>query len=180
MGSRRVSRARVASRNFLLTASVACGSLERGGVGLHADPLSLIVSDGAASLGKFEKGNQYRFKPGKSGNPGGRPKNVTMEDIALRLLDEQVAGLDGTSMEKLELLTRVVIDKAIRDRDVATISLLMKRLWPEVNKHELSGTVGIEQQVADAAAEFDRLMGRTNAEREPVDDERTDPHRTLN
>ncbi len=120
---------------------------------------SLINSGERTGLPKFEKGNPYRFKPGVSGNPKGRPKNKTLEEIVLGVLDETVAGPEGGEVSKMEILSRVVVDKAIRDRDIATIALLAKRIWPEVNRHEVSGSLGLEQQVHDAAKELDRLLG---------------------
>ena len=125
---------------------------------------------------KFQKGNTFGFKPGVSGNPKGRPKQKTLGEDIISVMGETVAGADGTEVRKQEIIARIVIDKAIRDRDLATINLLMKRLWPEVNHHEVSGSLGIEQQVHDAAKELDRLLGINS---EGNDAARPDPDHSL-
>jgi len=129
-------------------------------------------STGAAKLMGFEKGNKYRFKPGESGNPSGRPKGKTFEESIRDILGEEVEGAGGESVSKLEILSRVVMDKAIRDRDISTISLLAKRLWPEVRQHEVSGSVDLHKQIEDAAQELDRILGiNGNGEQASGDDE---------
>lgn len=108
---------------------------------------------------KFENGNTFGFKPGKSGNPAGRPKQKTFDEQMRDVLGETVVGPDGAEVTKSEIIARILTDKAIRERDLPTITLLAKRIWPEVNRHELSGSVGLEQQIADSAKELDRLLG---------------------
>ncbi len=135
---------------------------------------SLLNSEDAARLPKFEKGNPYRFKSGVSGNPKGRPKNKTLEEIILSVLGEMVSVPEGGLVSKMEILSRVVVDKAIRDRDISSIALLAKRLWPEVNHHEVSGSIEIEQQLHDAADELNRLLG-INEDEESAESATTHP-----
>ena len=123
----------------------------------------------------FEKGNKYRFKPGESGNPAGRPKGKTLEQSIKDILGEEVVGPDGDAVSKLEILSRVVMDKAIHDRDIATISLLAKRLWPEVRQHEVSADVLLAQEIEDAAHRLDRILGINGEERTSDNNDDTEP-----
>lgn len=107
----------------------------------------------------FEKGNDYRFKPGQSGNAAGRPKEPTLGEHVLNVLNNETVKVNGIDTAKMEAVARILVEKAIRDQDLPTITLLAKRIWPEVNHHELSGSVGLEQQIADSAKELDRLLG---------------------
>ena len=118
----------------------------------------------------FEKGNKYRFKPGQSGNPAGKKPGKTLEESIRDILGQEVEGPDGEAVSKMQILSRVVMDKAIRDRVIATISLLAKRLWPEVKQHELSGSVNLNQQIEDAAHELDRIL-KINGEKEQASDD---------
>ena len=54
----------------------ANSSAEKNSAPLH--------NSGRASDGKFKPGHPYRFKPGQSGNPKGRPKNVRFLTERLR------------------------------------------------------------------------------------------------
>ena len=40
------------------------------------------------TAGRFAKGNQHRFRPGQSGNPGGRPKKDIASEIVQRVFEE--------------------------------------------------------------------------------------------
>lgn len=115
--------------------------------------------------------NLKPWKPGQSGNPKGRPKQKSIETVMREILREEFVGPDGETTTKLEVLARVMWDKVIRDRDIATINLLLKRLWPEVRQHEVSGSVSLEQQIQDAARELDKILGIDQEEKRPGDDD---------
>ncbi len=110
-------------------------------------------------MGRGRIENLKPWKPGQSGNPKGRPKQKSIETVMREILGEEYVGPDGEKTTKLEVLAKIMWSKVIQDRDIATITLLLKRLWPEVRQHEVSGTVSLEQQIADAARELDRRLG---------------------
>jgi hypothetical protein len=107
----------------------------------------------------FQPGNTHgvttRFKPGTSGNPGGRPRGLSA--IAHAQLEEAAAGGDQT---KAEEIVRKLIDMAVGG-NVQAMKLVLEREWPAPNRHEIAGADGeaIRLQVEEAAREFDRLLG---------------------
>jgi len=81
-----------------------------------------------------------KWKPGQSGNPGGRPKKRTLADEVIKTLEAHIAGADG--VDRLEVLARVVVQEAIEKRNTAVLKLLMDRLWPASTKVEVIGESG--------------------------------------
>lgn len=61
------------------------------------------------------------FKPGQSGNPGGRPKKLT------RILDEVLDKKDKSGKTQAEKLVQAVVARAIKKSD-----LLVKEVWERV------------------------------------------------
>ena len=79
-------------------------------------------------MNRFEKGNRageaHHFRPGVSGNPGGRPKNMTT--YARKVAKESV---DGGEITKAEALVRKLYEVALGG-NVEAIRLLLERQWP--------------------------------------------------
>ena len=75
----------------------------------------------------------WHFKPGQSGNPAGRPKLRTFEELVREVLAEKIGDHD-----KFEILARVVVDEAIQNRNIQVIKILCERLWPVSNVLELA------------------------------------------
>jgi len=111
-------------------------------------------------------GAETRFKPGQSGNPGGRPKGLAT--IARAVLAEATAEGD---MTKAEALMRRLYDLAVNEGNVQAIKLLLDREWPAPNRHETSrddvpmvivrnytGLEFEERAVPKAAREFDERL----------------------
>lgn len=79
---------------------------------------------------RIERLKPYRWKPGQSGNPKGRPRRKTMEQVALDILHQEVGDLEDPTETGLEKLARVVIEGAIEAGNETMIRLLVERIWP--------------------------------------------------
>ena len=92
----------------------------------------------------FTKGNtigkETRFKPGQSGNPAGRPPDRLRKRIEAEL--EKIASSEsGEARTKLEMLAENIVDDALRG-DSQSRKLLIERLYPMLNRHEIAGAEG--------------------------------------
>jgi hypothetical protein len=85
-----------------------------------------------------------QFKPGQSGNPGGRGKRASFEAIVAQILDEKIPGAD---MQKREALARVFVDQMLK-RDGAMIRAYLDREWPARQLHELDANLSGEVEVS--------------------------------
>lgn len=71
------------------------------------------------TVGKGRPPHNWRFKPGQSGNPGGRPKKKPDVDV-LSLLDQPVTVVQegqAVEMQPGEVALRKLVRKALKDRD---------------------------------------------------------------
>ena len=79
------------------------------------------------TVGKGRPPRNWRFKPGQSGNPGGRPKKKPGIDV-LSLLDQPVTVVqDGrpVEMQPSEVALRKLVRRALKDRDRRAILRLI-------------------------------------------------------
>ncbi len=83
----------------------------------------------------------HRFKPGKSGNPRGRPKKPTFTEIARRYLDAPAEDMDH--LTRMEALVHALYARAMRGDNRAAAELL-DRVDPKTH-HERPD--GIEPRV---------------------------------
>lgn len=77
------------------------------------------------------------WKPGQSGNPGGRPRKLRFADYLRQYFDEKmVVVVDGKSvtMTKEQVLARQIADGAVNHKSAATQAFCLKivadQLWP--------------------------------------------------
>lgn len=69
-----------------------------------------------------------QWKPGQSGNPQGRPKGATLEEVLRKYLSEHLPGTDTT---RLEAMAVVVFNEGITKRNAKVMKMLFDRLWPQ-------------------------------------------------
>lgn len=81
-----------------------------------------------------------RFKPGHTGNPGGRPSSTAREfhDRAMKLL--RAKGEDG--VEEAERLIQGLIRLGV-EGNVQAAKLILDRVWPATNVIDATVTDGI-------------------------------------
>jgi hypothetical protein len=74
----------------------------------------------------FEKGHQYAFKPGQSGNPGGLPKGTPKVSVALMKLLRSDPGEVFTPKSRAEVIAYALYNRAVTG-DVSAIKELSDR-----------------------------------------------------
>ncbi len=115
----------------------------------------------------FVKGNSIgaatRFKTGQSGNPAGRPPDRLRKRIEAEL--EKIASSEpGEARTKLELLAENIVSDALRG-DSQSRKLLIERLYPMLNRHEIAGAEGEainlrwENEMKQASQELREIIG---------------------
>lgn len=72
------------------------------------------------------------FMPGVSGNPNGRPKGKSFTDVAREILGEPVDDDKPDGPDKLERLTRALIEAAVEGNPVA-VKEVLARIDPAPN-----------------------------------------------
>jgi len=80
-------------------------------------------------VGKGRPPRNWQFKPGQSGNPGGRPRKKQGVDV-IGLLDEPVAvSQDGRtrSLPPAEVMLRRIVKRALKDDDLRSILFLIEQ-----------------------------------------------------
>lgn len=67
---------------------------------------------------------EYQFKPGQSGNPGGKTKGKSTSALLRELLDEIPKG---QTMSRKEALARVMLILGIQERNIKMIEQILDR-----------------------------------------------------
>jgi hypothetical protein len=108
-------------------------------------------------MGKIDNIKPYRFQPGHSGNPSGRPKGSISLTARLRKeLEKQVQLADGTKIKAIDAIVKKMVIEAIRGNE-RLITLAFERIdGKELDKEA-------EDKANELQAErsaLDQLLGR--------------------
>ncbi len=69
---------------------------------MREDPfMKKRAQNSGRTAGWFAKGNQHRFRPGQSGNPGGGPKKDIAAEIAQRVFEENAEAIEKAMLKAL-------------------------------------------------------------------------------
>jgi hypothetical protein len=80
------------------------------------------------SVGRGHPPRHARFKPGRSGNPSGRPKKApTVRSDLLAELEKLVPGADGERISKQRALVRMLLKTALGG-DLRAVNVLLSIL----------------------------------------------------
>jgi len=98
-----------------------------------------------------------QFKPGQSGNPGGRKKGAhSMKTTMERILAEEARTTDGRVMPKMEALCRKILSGSLRaDHDPQLMEILTSRLWVKPTALEVTGAVEVNHTARAAVQKMD-------------------------
>jgi hypothetical protein len=117
----------------------------------------------------FVKGNtigkETRFKTGQSGNPAGRPPDKLRRHIYAELdtIEREATGKQE-AVTKLQVLAERIVDDAISGC-VASRKMLVERLYPMLNRHEIAGGGGEainlrwEHEIQQASEQLREILG---------------------
>jgi hypothetical protein len=101
---------------------------------------------------KGQSGNPAtRFRPGRSGNPGGRPKGPTIATRLRKLLDQP--GLDGEASEKpiADRIAEMIVREALAG-DIRFIREILDRTEGKVTARAVGGDEVMEPPGPDQGA----------------------------
>lgn len=90
------------------------------------------------------------FKPGQSGNPAGRPKRKSLETLVL----DKLNATDKKGRIRMDVLADAVVHDLLRRRG-RVFRELIKRLWPEIQRIDLSGGLDINGAAERLASKLD-------------------------
>jgi len=74
-----------------------------------------------------------------SGNPKGRPKQKSFEQLVREKMNKKIKGIEETRIERL---AEMFVNDLVNSRGDKDFDLWIKRAWPEVRHQALSGIEG--------------------------------------
>ena len=83
------------------------------------------------TAGWFAKGNQHRFRPGQSVNPGGRPRKDIASEIAQRVFEENAEAIEKAFVKALKRGTPELF-AVLADRAFGKLTLKVEILGLEM------------------------------------------------
>jgi len=126
-----------------------------------ADKQRSSTGKGRDSAGRFVKGNDQGFQPGRSGNPHGRPKKRTLSEELRARAEEQYAGRDDATYART--VAEKLFDLAVAG-EIAAIKEIFDRLEGRPRQAiELSADEQKRKLIENA---IDVLMRETGVERD--------------
>lgn len=102
------------------------------------------MPENKGKTGKVGRGNppsEYRWKPGESGNPGGRPKKTPLADACRDLLEEAVPR-DRSGRSYAEAIAEKLAKKALRGNIAAVREIADRAEGKARQAMEVSGPEG--------------------------------------
>ena len=118
--------------------------------------VTIDPSDPDSGRGGVVPPKETRWRPGKSGNPKGRPKGATtsldkiLEQELERLVEGDASLGDDGRISRRRRLVRTLLDAAERG-DARAAKLLLDRVWPAA-KEEPKSAVILHFDAQDASA----------------------------
>jgi hypothetical protein len=124
----------------------------------------VAATDERDSKGRFGAGNPFRFPPGASGNPLGRPKGIG--DLIDRVIREEMDTAKLGKRETQELMIRVMVQTALKGGSSGTQAFreLMDRRYGRV---PIALKVGPDE--SEGPRDFRvRIVGRDDVDRDAM------------
>jgi hypothetical protein len=104
-----------------------------------------------------EPPKEHRWKKGQSGNPKGRPPKKSFQELVEKALDSEIKK---AGIVKRELLAQLFVDRLLRQKNKEDFTHYIKRAWPEVAKHEISGDLDLNHEMQLAAEELEQILSK--------------------
>jgi hypothetical protein len=135
--------------------------------------------------GNSQKIVPFRWKPGQSGNPKGRPRKEPLTDILRAVLAEKIPNAQDPRQSQLaHALIRNWVLEAIRTKDTAMIAEIFNRIEGKVQDRLALGAEGGEpiriecvdpkQFTDEELADYEKLIRKATASHSKIDNPRSD------